>query len=158
ERLAQTNDKGVALFEGLPTGTAYSYRVTASRDAGVFASEPLRLGETGGQRVLLHVFPVTRDLQRALVGMRGVIFVQPREDVFHVEANFQVINIGTQAWVPEDVRIALPDGAKAFRSSDSMSDTRVDKGPSGTPELLGTFSPGQHDLGYQFQLDNPHEL
>jgi len=113
ERQGTTDSRGVALFEGLPTGTAYTFRATATKDAGTFASEPLRLGESGGQRVLLHVFPVTRDLRQALVGMRGVVFVQPREDVFHIESSFQVINIGMQAWVPDGTKIALPEGAKA---------------------------------------------
>jgi hypothetical protein len=157
ERPGNTDGRGVALFDGLPTGSAYSFRVTATKDAGTFASEPLRLGEAGGQRVLLHVYPVTRDVRRALVGMRGVVFIQPREDVFHIESTFQVINIGMQAWVPESTKITLPTGAKAFRTSDSMSDTRVERGASGDVEVLGTYSPGQHDIGYQFQLDNLHD-
>jgi len=33
-----------------------------------------------------------------------------------------------------------------------MSDTRAERGPSGAVELIGTYSPGQHDVGYQFQL------
>ena len=157
EKMSRTNAEGVVVFEGLSTGSAYSYRVTASREAGVFASEPLHLGESGGQRVLLHLFPVTRDIQKALVGMREVIFVQPREDVFHVETQLQIINIGNDAWVPESVRLPLPDGAKAFRAGESMNDTRVEKGASGAVELLGTYSPGQHEVNYQFQLDNAHD-
>ena len=47
-----------------------------------------------------------------LVGMRGVVFIQPREDVFHIESSFQVINIGLQAWVPDGEKIALPAGAR----------------------------------------------
>ena len=94
------------------------------------------LGESGGQRVLLHVFPVTRDLRQALVGMRGVVFIQPREDVFHIESSFQVINIGLQAWVPDGTKISLPSGAKGFRTNDSMSDTRVERGPSGDATML----------------------
>src|SRR5947207_918738 len=100
ERGGTTDAQGVVVFGGLPTGTAYSYRVTVDREGGAFASEPLRLSESGGQRVLLHAYPVTKDLARALVGMRGVLFVQPREDVFQVEVSFQVMNIGAQAWVP----------------------------------------------------------
>jgi hypothetical protein len=157
ERQGTTDGQGNVRFEGLPTGSAYSFRATAEKNAGTFASEPLRLGESGGQRVLLHVFPVTRDLRQALVGMRGVVFIQPREDVFHIESSFQVINIGMQAWVPEDTKIALPSGAKGFRTSDSMSDTRVERGPSGDATILGTYSPGQRDIGYQFQLDNLHD-
>ena len=158
ERMGTTDARGVARYEGLPNGSAYTFRVSATKDGGSFATEPIRLGEMGGQRVLLHVFPVTRDLRQALVGMRGVLFIQPREDVFHIEANFQILNIGTQAWVPTGVRITLPAGAKAFRPSDSASDTRVDRGASGAVELLGTYSPGQREVGYQFQLDNEHEL
>jgi hypothetical protein len=152
-----TNAEGVAVFQGLAIGTAYSYRVTVNRGGGAFASEPLRLGETGGQRVLLHVYPVTRDLRTALVGLRGVIFVQPREDVFQVETNFEVLNIGSTAWVPEHITFALPIGAKAFRAGDSMNDTRVEHTGSGPAELVGTYAPGQHEVGYQFQLDNHHE-
>lgn len=157
ERRGSTDGRGVTLFEGLPLGSAYSFRVTAEKDGGTFASEPIRLPEIGGQRVLLHVYPVTRDLRKALVGMRGVVFIQPREDVFHIESSFQVINIGNQAWVPDSEKIKLPEGAKAFRASDSMSDTRVERAPSGAVEMLGTYSPGQHDIGYTFQLDNLHE-
>lgn len=157
QRDATTDVRGIAVFEGLPIGTAYTFRATVNLGPASFASEPLRLGETGGQRVLLHVYPVTRDIREALVGLRGVLFVQPREDVFHVEANFQVLNIGTTAWVPDHVGFPLPDGAKAFRAGDSMSDARADRTPSGKVELLGTYSPGQHEVAFQFQLDNAHE-
>jgi hypothetical protein len=157
ERQETTDARGIVVFQGLPTGTAYSFRASATKDAGTFSSEPMRLGEAGGQRVLLHVFPVTRDLRQALVGLRGVLFIQPRDDVFHIEASFQVLNIGMQAWVPEGVHLALPTGAKAFRPGDATSDTRFDRAPSGAVELLGTYGPGQHELGYQYQLDNLHE-
>jgi hypothetical protein len=157
ERSGNTDARGVFVFDGLPSGTSYTFRVNAAKDAGEFASEPIRLGESGGQRVLLHVFPVTRDLRQALVGMRGVLFVQPREDVFHIETNFQILNIGTQAWVPNAVHVALPSGAKAFRAGDAASDTRFDRGQSGPVELLGTYPPGQREVGFQFNLDNTHE-
>jgi hypothetical protein len=152
-----TDEHGVAVFRGLEIGTAFSYRVTVSRGPATFAADPVRLDPNGGQRVLLHVFPFVRDIREALVGMRGVIFVQPRDDVFHIEANFQVLNIGSVAWVPEHVRVALPEGAKAFRPADETADTRAEKTASGDLEIVGTFSPGQRDIGFQFQLDNPHD-
>jgi hypothetical protein len=157
ERIGNTDARGIVVFDGLPNTTAFSYRAVASKDGGEFATELLRLGEHGGQRVLLHVFPVTRDLRQALVGMRGVIFVQPREDVFHVETNFQILNIGTQAWVPNQVRIPLPSGAKAFRPSDAASETRFDRVGNSPVELVGTYPPGQRETGFTFQLDNDHE-
>jgi len=105
---------------------------------------------------LLHVYPVTRDLREALVGARGVIFVEPREDVFQVEASFQILNIGTVAWVPDQVHLVLPEGAKAFRAGDTMNDARFERTGTGPVELLGTYSPGQHEVSFQFQLDNHH--
>ena len=152
-----TDDQGVAVFRGLEVGTAFSYRVTVARGPATFAAEPVRLDPNGGQRVLLHIYPIVRDIREALVGMRGVVFVQARDDVFHIEANFQVLNIGNVAWVPENVAIALPEGAKAFRPADEMSDTRAEKTPSGKLKIVGTFSPGTHEVGFQFQLDNPHD-
>jgi hypothetical protein len=157
ERTATTDATGLATFRGLPTGTDYSYRATIDRGLGVFASDPFRLDERTGQRALVHVYPVTRDIRQALVGMRGVVYVEPREDIFHIETTIQVLNISAVAWVPDRVRIELPPGAKAFRANESMHDARVERDPSGAVGLLGTFSPGEHELTFQYQLDNPHE-
>lgn len=157
ERTAPTDGAGVATFRGLPTGTEYSYRATIQRGLGAYGSEPFRLDERSGQRALVHVYPVTRDIRQALVGMRGVVYVQPREDIFQIETTIQVLNIGAIAWVPEQVQIALPDGAKAFRATESMQDTRVEQSKTGEVTLLGTFSPGEHEITFQYQLDNPHE-
>jgi hypothetical protein len=156
QRDGTTDDKGVVVFSGLDVSSAFSYRVTATRDFGTFASEPVRLEPTSGQRVLLHVFPVTHDLRQSFVGMRSIVFVAAREDVFQIEANFQVLNIGKQAWVPDHVKLELPAGAKAFRASDSMKDTRIEKADGNSVELLGTFAPGEHEVGFQFQLPNDH--
>jgi hypothetical protein len=156
QRDATTDDKGVVTFTGLDPGSAFSYRVTASSGPATFASEPVRLEPTSGHRVLLHVFPVTRDLNQALVGARGIVFVALREDVFQIEVSFRILNIGKQAWVPENVTLSLPAGAKAFRASEAMKDTRVEKTASGAIQLLGTYSPGESDVTFQFQLENDH--
>jgi hypothetical protein len=157
ERDATTDGAGAFTFRDLARSSSYSYRVLVPHDAATYASESFHLDETAGRRVLVHVFPVTRDLREALVGIRGVLFVEPREDVFHIEANFQVLNVGGVSWVPEGVHIELPEGAKAFRAADSMNDARVERNGSGPVELLGTFSPGQHEVGFTFQLDNHHD-
>lgn len=157
ERDAATDGAGVLTFHDLARSGSYSYRVLVPHDAATYASESFHLDETAGRRVLVHVFPVTRDLRQALVGIRGVLFVEPREDVFHLEANFQVLNVGGVSWVPDGVRIQLPEGAKAFRAADSMNDARVERDGSGPVELLGTFSPGQHEVGFTFQVDNHHD-
>jgi hypothetical protein len=70
--------------------------------------------------------------------------------------SFRILNIGKQAWVPENVTLSLPAGAKAFRASDAMKDTRVEKTASGALQLLGTYVPGESDVTFQFQLENDH--
>lgn len=156
QRDGTTDANGVATFSGLDVGSAFSYRATAAQGPATFASEPMRLEPTAGHRVLLHVFPVTRDLNQALVGARSIVFVAPREDVFQVEVSFRFLNIGKQAWVPENVTLSLPPGAKAFRSGDAMKDTRVEKTADGKIHLLGTYAPGESDVTFQFQLENDH--
>lgn len=156
-RTATTDTSGVARFESLPTGTAYSYRAVVESDGASYSVGPFRLDEMTGQRAQIHVYPVSRDLKSVLVGTRGTVFVQPREDVFAVEATFNVINVGNTTWVPDGVKLELPPGAKAFRANESMSDTRVEKTKGGDVLLLGTFSPGQHEVGFQFQIDNKHD-
>jgi hypothetical protein len=157
EQVSATDGNGVVAFHNMPNGTDFSYRASVQQGDGVFATEPFRLDERAGERVLLHVYPVTRDIRQALVGMRGVVYVQPREDIFQIETTIQVLNIGAVAWVPDQVKIPLPDGAKAFRTSESMSDARVERDKDGPVLLLGTFSPGEHEVTFQYQLDNAHE-
>jgi hypothetical protein len=157
DRGAITDASGEVRFQDLQRSSSYSYRIMSERGAATYASESFRLDETAGRRVVLQVYPVVRDIRQALVGMRGVLFVQPREDVFQFEASFQVLNVGQITWVPDDVRMPLPDGAKAFRANESQNDTRVDRKGTGDLELLGTYSPGQHDVGYTFQVDNKHD-
>jgi hypothetical protein len=64
----------------------------------------------------LHFYPVVRDVSQALVGMRGYVSVEPKDDVFQFEAMFQIFNIGPVTWVPDGVTIELPIGYKAPRA------------------------------------------
>jgi hypothetical protein len=157
ERTLNTDATGTVTFQRMPIGTEYSYRATVRQGAGSYASDPFRLDERTGQRVLVHVYPVTSDIRQAMVGMRAVVFVQPREDIFQIETTIQVLNIGQIAWVPDNVRIPLAEGAKAFRASESMHDTAVERSKDGEVTLHGTFSPGQHEVTFQYQIDSRHE-
>jgi hypothetical protein len=155
--VATTSVDGLAVFQGLSVGSDYSYRAVVTQGGAAFASESVRLDGLTGHRILLHVYPSTSDIRRALLGMRGTVYVQPREDVFQVEASFQVFNIGAVAWVPGGLPLPLPEGAKAVRAQESMGDARIEKTSDGGLVLTGTFGPGQREIGYQFQLDNTHE-
>lgn len=151
ERSARADAQGRARFDGLNTGSDYSYRVTLKSGAAEYASTPFQLGDVG-HRVLLHVFPVTRDLSQALIGMRSFLYIEPRDDVFVFEVLYRIFNVGNVTWVPNDVVLALPAGFKAFSSQGGMSDVGFEQVEGRGARLKGTFTPGQHDVNLRFQL------
>src|SRR5262249_11106834 len=64
ERVANTDASGTVTFRDMPVGTEFSYRATVQQGEGAYASEPFRLDERTGQRALVHVYPVTRDIRQ----------------------------------------------------------------------------------------------
>ncbi len=148
---ARTGADGNARFEGLARGSADSYRLTVARGAATYASNPFNLMTDSGYRARLHVYPVVRNIKQALVGMSGMLYIVPRDDNFHFEVLFRIFNAGSVTWVPENVSFRLPEGAKAFTAEESMNDTRAIE-EDGSVRLEGTFTPGQHDVSYRFQL------
>jgi hypothetical protein len=149
---AKTNANGLVRFDRLTTGSSYSYRVSAKNGLGEYGSSPFNLKDTGGMRALLHVFPASSDVTVAVVGMRGFLYFETRDDVFQVEALFRVINLGRVAWVPKDVVMELPDGWKAFSAGEAMTDARFEAVAGRGVRLLGTYPPGQRDVSFRFQL------
>ncbi len=155
ERFAKTDANGHARFSDLKVASEYSYRVTVKSGPAEYASLPFNLGEAG-QRVTLYVFPVTRDVNQALIGARGIIYIEPRDEVFALDVLFRVFNIGTVSWVPDNVVIRLPPGFKAVSAQRSMSNTGFEPVDAGV-RLTGTFSPGQHDVSFRFQMPKSGE-
>lgn len=153
-RTVTADASGIARFEKLPGhDTSYSYRVSVTRDGANFAAPPFNLDENNGQQVILHLYDVVRDLSATRLGMFGMLFVETRDDVFQFEVMFRVFNIGRTAWVPQDVSIGLPSGWKGFRAQDAMSDIRFES-IDDRVVLKGTFTPGQHEVGFTFQVPN----
>lgn len=152
-----SNAQGEVRFSGLESSSNFSYRVTVAKGGAEYASTPFRLAEDRGQRVVLHVYPVTSDMNEARVMMRGLIWVEARDDTFQFEVWFQIYNIGDITWVPSNVGMELPEGAKAFSARESMTDARAEADGDTRVKLLGTISPGQHDVRFNFQVDNPQE-
>jgi hypothetical protein len=154
-RNAKTGADGVVRFDGLDNSSNYSYRVSTKLAPAEYSSTPFPLRETGGMRVVLHVFPVTRDATRAVLGMRGFFYVETRDDVFQLEVMFRVINLGKIAWVPEQALMELPSGFKAFSAGQAMTDARFEPVEGKGARLIGTFPPGQRDVSFRFQLPKP---
>ncbi|HEU5075490.1 MAG TPA: hypothetical protein VFU02_14965 [Polyangiaceae bacterium] len=152
-----TNAQGEVRFSNLEASSRFSYRISVAQSSAQYSTAPFRLAEDRGQRVLLHVYPVTSDIAQARVAMRGLVYVEPRDDVFQFEIWLQVYNLGNVTWVPAGVSMQLPEGSKAFSPRESMSDTRAETDGDSRVKLLGTFSPGQHDVRFNFQVPNPQE-
>jgi hypothetical protein len=152
KHLSSTTDaSGRATFAQLDTGSEIAYRVTCARDGGSFAAMPFRLPPARGQRVVLHVYPVTHNINEAAIGMRTILYAEVRDDRIQFEQVYGIFNIGKVAWVPTDTIIALPDDYTGFSTQQGMSDQGVDSDKNGA-RIRGTFGPGQHIIDFRWQL------
>jgi hypothetical protein len=146
-----TDDRGRAVFSGLDTASNIAYRVSAGYQGGAFAATPFQLGQAKAMHVVLHVYPVSRTLDNALIVCEAAVAAELRDDRIQVEEALTVYNLGRTAWQPDDVRLALPEGFVAFNAQASMSDQGVDQaGDAG--KLRGTFAPGRHAVQFRWQL------
>jgi len=150
-RTQKTGLDGKVRFDGLEASSNYAYRVTVVSGPAEFASSPFNLRDQG-MRVTLHVYPVTDDPNQSIIGMRGFFYIETRDDVFQIEVMFRVFNLGKLAWVPKDVVMSLPTGFKAFSATESMFNTRFDVAEGQGARLAGTFTPGQQDVSFRFQV------
>jgi hypothetical protein len=144
-----TDPSGVARFDKLSTSLRTSFTPEIKFMGGDYTLEAFRASEKVGLRAILHVYPATHNIQEAVVGMRGFLYVTLRENAIHFELLYRVFNMGSQAWVPEGVSIRLPEGATGFTLGDHGARFK-ESGRSLT--LEGTFPPGQRDVPVQFQI------
>jgi hypothetical protein len=156
EKFATTDAQGKARFSELSSATEYSYRVTVPSGTATFATTPFALSADMGHTALLHVYPVSADMNQVLVGSRGMMYIQTRDDVYQFEVLFRVFNIGRVAWVPTNTSVRLPAGFKAFKAGESMNDTRFEA-KDDRVFLKGTFGPGQHDVSFRYQVTRSGE-
>jgi hypothetical protein len=153
---ALTDAEGRVRFDGLGTTIDKSYNVTVASGGGEFGSSPFQLRDTGGHRVLLHVYPTTSDMSRTVV-LGAFVSVEPRDDVFQLEMALHVFNVSKAAWIPSDVVIGLPDGFRAFAAGEAMSDARFEAIEGRGAALRGTFTPGEARVAFRFQVPKPAE-
>jgi hypothetical protein len=146
-----TDERGRVVFSGLETASNIAYRVSSGYQGGSFAATPFQLQQAKAMHVVLHVYPVTRDIQQAMIVCEAALAAEVRDDRIQVEQVFTVYNLGRTAWQPDDVRIPLPEGTTAFNAQASMSDQGVDE-VGGAAKLRGTFPPGKHAINFRWQL------
>jgi hypothetical protein len=148
---AESDDQGRALFTGLDTASNVAYRVSVGYQGGAFAAAPFQLQQARAMRVVLHVYPVARNIQEALIVCEATVAAEVRDDRIQIEQVLNVFNLGRSAWQPTDVQMPLPEGYTAFNAQASMSDQGVDDA-HGAARLRGTFAPGRHSIQYRWQL------
>jgi len=146
-----TDGEGTLRWSELSTGSGTSYRVTVTRGNALFGTVPFTLSDRAGKRVVLHVYPVTSNIEETLVGTQGLVYLALREDSISFENLYGIFNLGAVAWVPQDETIDLPEGYKAFNRPDAMDGVGIDE-VNGKGLLRGTISPGRHDIQYRFQV------
>jgi len=157
ERRAKTDATGVARFDDLTTGSDFSYRIITRAGPAEYSSDPMQLKGDGGMISLLHVYPVTRNPAEAAVGAIGYIYCETRDDVFQFEVLFRYGNRSTLSWVPDNARMSLPSGFKAFKAGEAMTDVRFEEDAGRGVKLNGTFSPGQQSASFRFQVPRKEE-
>ena len=152
EKFAQADSTGTVRFADLAKGSDHAYRVTVASGPASYQTAPFNLRQDMGQRVVLHVFPYTPDIEKAMIGMRGYQYIETRDDVFQFEVLFRVFNVGQITWVPKDVVVQLPKGFKAFKAQEGMTDVHFEQVDNVGARLKGTFSPGQQEASFRFQM------
>lgn len=157
ERRAKTDATGMARFDGLTTGSDFSYRVITRSGPAEYSSDPMQLKGDAGMLALLHVYPVTRNPSEAAVGAIGYVYCETRDDVFQFEVLFRYGNRSALSWVPENARMTLPSGFKAFKAGEAMTDVRFEEEAGRGVKLNGTFSPGQQSASFRFQVPRNEE-
>jgi hypothetical protein len=117
-----------------------------------FALTPFRMPDKGGMRGVLHVYPLTENVEEALVVGQCIVYVEVKDDRIQIQQALKIYNFGKNAWVPKDLVMPLPEDFTAFTSQQGMTDVGADAVPKKGIRLHGTFGPGQHMVEYRWQM------
>lgn len=147
-----TDAQGRAAFRGQQTDTSYSYEVVVEYDGATYSSGEFGFDHGKGAIVSLYVFPAVRDLTQTLVFTRALYSVEPRSDVFAIQALYRFHNAGAATWRANDFPVRLPPGASAFQPGNVPGIELREA--DGSVLVTGTFPPGQREFSFGFQLPN----
>lgn len=151
--VARTDARGVARFSGQATETDHVYDVQVSINGARYSTGQFQFRkQDAGLRVVLPVFEASSTLDGMLVLTRSLIVMVPQDDMFVVDVLLRVENYGEVAWLPENVTLRLPDGFKALTAKDPKADARFEPNGDDGVKLVGTLTPGQHDLMFRYHL------
>ena len=147
-----TNASGIARVEHLETGSAVAYRPTVAVGDATFAVTPFRMPEKGGERAVLHVYPIVEDIEKGMIVAQSVIYTEVKDDRVQIQQAYKIYNFGQNAWVPKDLVVKLPEEFTAFTSQQGMTDVGAESINGKGIHIHGTFGPGQHVIEFRWQL------
>lgn len=156
QRTLVSDAQGQVSFEQLEGSLRLTYGVRVRHQGATYEIPGFRLDEKAGQRVRLHVYPTTRDLKQAFIGFRGFVLIEQRDGAFHFDLLYRVINMSRVTWIPENIRLSLPERFEAVDVRSEGAHGGFEERP-GSIELVGTFPPGQKDVRVQFQVPSRQE-
>jgi hypothetical protein len=147
--------EGRAAFRDQNTDSAFVYEILTERDGATYTSGSFSFDHDKGVIASLFVFPVTTRIEDAFVFSRALYAVEPRTDVFQIQALFRFHNASGASWRATDFPIVLPQGAKAFQPGNAVGVKMREE--NGRVLLNGTISPGQQEMSFGYQLPNERE-
>ena len=151
--VGRTDERGVVRFSGQGTETDHVYDVQVSINGARYSTGQFQFRkQDSGLRVVLPVYESSNTLDGLLLLTRSLIVMVPQDDLFVVDVLLRVENYGEVAWLPDNVTFRLPDGFKALTVKDPKADARFEPNGDDGVKLVGTLTPGQHDLMFRYHL------
>lgn len=157
--LAGTSDaEGRFVFRGAELITSDTdYQLVFTVDGTATRTPPFRLERQRGTSARVHVFPLVRPIEEALVAFRGFVFVEPRDEDLSFEYAAELINLGASTWHADGTQLTLPAGFKAFATVLTDPNLGVERTDTGV-RLKGVVPPGRHSLSFTFQLPTDNSV
>lgn len=153
DQSATTDERGLARFTELATGTNQAYRVSIGFDGARVGADPFRLEPDRGYKAILRRASTTQDARYLLQALASTQIEFRQEGRVRITQGARLFNPTRSVYVfPEGGReIRLPPGFIAFQSRASMSDQRLIPNEHGF-RVEGSVPPGYHELVWSYDL------
>jgi hypothetical protein len=156
DKTQATDAEGRAGFVDQGTETSFLYEVTLEEGTSTYTSGPFKLQQNAGEIVTLFVFPSTAEMNATFIVSRALYVIQPRSDAFQIQCLLRIHNTNPLTWIPGGLKIPLPSGWQGFQPGEASGDLKVQQSADAVI-INGSFTPGQHDFAFGFQLPNKQD-
>lgn len=148
---ATTDENGIHIFENQKFGSGISYRVTTKNGPASFSSQPFGLTDQAGIRVLQHRFDAVTTVAESRLLFELHMVLDIKQDNVAINHLLVAVNLGSTAYVANDLRIPFPAEYEGFEAQESNTGVEMIERDNAMV-LQGTFPPGQTQLTYRYQV------